>query len=228
MEEMLMPPKPDMSREQVLQAAFDLLREKGIEALTARSLAERLHCSTQPIYRIFKSMDELKEQAYERAACYLMEEAVKEPSYTATVISQAGDGNTAVEGSRIAGEHEKLPESPALRFAIRFLELATTEKPLFHSVFFSGVRTVKLEEEPFIGEEIAKALMSHSKRLRHADERVLNDIYLKLTMYLIGMASLMNSGTLRLEMADAIRMIHEMYEILLKNLMTAQAVNTKE
>ena len=57
-----MPRKTVIYKEDIINAAFELAREKGHEALNARALAERLGCSTQPIFSNFSSMDELSGQ----------------------------------------------------------------------------------------------------------------------------------------------------------------------
>ncbi len=62
-----MPPKAKLTREVVLDGAYELVRREGIDALTARGLAQELGCSTQPVYRAFQSMDELKAAVMERA-----------------------------------------------------------------------------------------------------------------------------------------------------------------
>ncbi len=56
-----MPPKFKFTREQVLAAALDLVREKGWSALSTRSLARALGTSARPIYSFFTSMDVLEE-----------------------------------------------------------------------------------------------------------------------------------------------------------------------
>jgi AcrR family transcriptional regulator len=55
-----MPPKPRITRSDILQAALTLIREQGDEALNARSLAAELKCSTQPIFSNFPTMEDLK------------------------------------------------------------------------------------------------------------------------------------------------------------------------
>ena len=57
-----MPRKTVIYKEDIINAAFELVREKGHEALNARALAERLGCSTQPIFSNFSSMDKLSGQ----------------------------------------------------------------------------------------------------------------------------------------------------------------------
>lgn len=62
-----MPPKCKFSREQALQAALDLVREQGMEALTARGLAERLGSSVKPIFTLFDNMEQVQRQTIEAA-----------------------------------------------------------------------------------------------------------------------------------------------------------------
>lgn len=54
-----MPPTKRIFREDILYAAAQLVREQGPQALSVRSLAKALSCSTQPIYSAFESMDAL-------------------------------------------------------------------------------------------------------------------------------------------------------------------------
>ncbi len=64
-----MPPKVRFSKDAVVHAALDVAREGGMEALNARSIAHKLGCSTQPLYRELKNMDELRHAVYHEAAC---------------------------------------------------------------------------------------------------------------------------------------------------------------
>ena len=68
-----MPPKAKFTREDVISAAFALVREQGIEALTARSLAARLGTSPKPIFGLFSSMEELQNAVMERAQALFSE-----------------------------------------------------------------------------------------------------------------------------------------------------------
>lgn len=55
-----MAPKIKVTEEDILTAAVQLIREKGVDALQARMLAERLGCSVQPLFRVYGSMEMLK------------------------------------------------------------------------------------------------------------------------------------------------------------------------
>ena len=55
-----MPRKCRFTREDVIQAALQLVREGGPSALTARALGEKLGCSARPIFSLFRDMGEVQ------------------------------------------------------------------------------------------------------------------------------------------------------------------------
>ena len=55
-----MPAAKKVTRDAIIDAAVEVLRDDGFSAINARSVAKKLGCSTQPIYFSFKNMDELK------------------------------------------------------------------------------------------------------------------------------------------------------------------------
>ena len=62
-----MPPKPKYTRDEVIQAAFELTEKKGILNVTARDVGRRLGTTPTPIFTYFSGMDELKEVVYQKA-----------------------------------------------------------------------------------------------------------------------------------------------------------------
>ncbi len=62
-----MPPKNKYTKEQVIQAAVQVVREKGLDGLTAKTLAAQLGTSTQPIFTYFDTMDAVKKAVYDAA-----------------------------------------------------------------------------------------------------------------------------------------------------------------
>lgn len=63
-----MPPKPKFTPEEIVDAALKLVRERGVDALTARELGARLGTSSRPIFTAFKGMDEVKAAVKAKAA----------------------------------------------------------------------------------------------------------------------------------------------------------------
>lgn len=62
-----MPPKPKFTREQLATAAYEMIKEGGISALTARDLGAKMGTSARPIFTLFKSMEEVKQAARDLA-----------------------------------------------------------------------------------------------------------------------------------------------------------------
>jgi len=56
-----MPPKNKFTNNDIIDAAFKIVREKGLDALTARAIAEVLQSSTKPIYSQIESMEKVQE-----------------------------------------------------------------------------------------------------------------------------------------------------------------------
>ena len=93
-----MPKKPTTSREDMIEGAFRLIREKGAEALTARNLAAVLGCSTQPVMYQFPDLSELREAVYQRADRY----------HTEYILSPEGLLETGMRYIRFAAEEPNL------------------------------------------------------------------------------------------------------------------------
>ncbi len=72
-----MPPKTRVSREMIVEAALEVIRERGFEGLNARTVAQRLGCSTQPVMYHFDTVEDLKRAAFSRTdqlhGAYLMD-----------------------------------------------------------------------------------------------------------------------------------------------------------
>jgi AcrR family transcriptional regulator len=85
-----MPPKTVFTKEQIIETAFEIFREEGIENLSVRKLAARMNSSTAPIYTSFENVDQIKEQLLEHALDILTEYTEKE--YTGDAFLNIGLG----------------------------------------------------------------------------------------------------------------------------------------
>ncbi|NIK77107.1 AcrR family transcriptional regulator [Paenibacillus castaneae] len=61
-----MAPKSKFTKEQIIDAAFDIARTEGIDGITIRKVAERLGSSIAPIYVNFKEVDELVQEVIQK------------------------------------------------------------------------------------------------------------------------------------------------------------------
>ncbi|MCR4791442.1 MAG: TetR/AcrR family transcriptional regulator [Lachnospiraceae bacterium] len=62
--------KESITIDRILGTAFEMTRESGAESITARHVAEKAGCSTQPIFRVYKNMSELQAAVYDKAVEY--------------------------------------------------------------------------------------------------------------------------------------------------------------
>lgn len=62
-----MAPKNKLTKEEMVEAALRIVRIKGVDSLTAKTMAYELGTSTQPIFTAFVSMDSVKREVYAAA-----------------------------------------------------------------------------------------------------------------------------------------------------------------
>ena len=51
-----MPPKVKITKEMIIDAAFEIARSEGAENINARAVSKKLGCSTQPVMYHFKTI----------------------------------------------------------------------------------------------------------------------------------------------------------------------------
>lgn len=61
-----MGPKVKFTKEQIIDAAFEIAKTEGIDGITMRKIAEQMGSSVAPIYVNFKNVDELNEALLDR------------------------------------------------------------------------------------------------------------------------------------------------------------------
>ena len=184
-----MPPKAKFSKEEIIQAALDLVREDGISNLTARALGTRLGSSARPIFTVFQNMDEVQ-QAVIKAAKSL---------YTGYI-------------------REGLSETPAFKGpGMQYILFSIHEPKLFQLLFMkeqvnipdlSGV-LVSIDENY---DEILASVKDTYKLSDEASQK----LYQHLWIYTHGIASLCATNMCRFTEEEISKMITEVFISLLK------------
>jgi len=86
-----MPPLRKFQKEDILHVAYEIVKDGGFQALNARRIAQELHCSVQPIFHNFSTMEELEqtvmEEIYNRYKKYMMDGKESERPYKEMGIS---------------------------------------------------------------------------------------------------------------------------------------------
>ena len=107
--EFKMPPTPIITKQDILNAGIQLIRENGIRSVNARSLAKSLSCSTKPLFRIYKNMEELKKDIKKELDIYYNDFMEKNMTNENRLLSQG----------------------------ISYIEFARSEKMIFSSLFMN-------------------------------------------------------------------------------------------
>ena len=68
-----MPPKQRFSYEDIVDAAFTIVRRKGWQGLSARTIAKELNASTRPIYDYLKSMKHIEDEVVKKALAFFVD-----------------------------------------------------------------------------------------------------------------------------------------------------------
>ncbi|EEG74439.1 TetR/AcrR family transcriptional regulator [[Clostridium] hylemonae] len=66
-------PKQRITKEMVVDVAFEIARKGGMEKVMVKSIADKLGCSVQPIYSYCTNMDGLREDVGNRARSFIGE-----------------------------------------------------------------------------------------------------------------------------------------------------------
>ena len=63
-----MPRKVQFTREMIIEAAIQMVREKGPECINARDLGDYMGCSSRPLFTAFRNMEELTDAVREEVS----------------------------------------------------------------------------------------------------------------------------------------------------------------
>lgn len=70
-----MPPKIKIKKEDIIAAAYEIVKNEGLSKVNARKIAQELNCSVQPIFSNFNNMEDLKKEvialAYRQFFAYM-------------------------------------------------------------------------------------------------------------------------------------------------------------
>ena len=174
-----MPAIKKISKEAIIDAAVDVLREGGAAAINARSVAKKLGCSTQPIYLSFQNMDDLKAAMTQRAIA-LHTQHVREWLHILD-----GDGCCYSQLSRYSS------------YGMGFVKFAAQEKHLFRWLYLDGEQFAPYQDDVLLSEIIAAIVTEYGY-----PEELAKKLYQDMAYYSYGLASLANTGHLNLTDAE--------------------------
>lgn len=160
--------KAKISREMILDAAFEIAKLCGSENINARTVSERLGCSTQPVMYHFSRIEELKRAVYERADRYHTE-----------YLTNITDPRRGV----------------VLGIGLNYIRFAVREPNLFRFIFQSGFATEHSLPEMIDSEELKPVLDIMQGEMK-TDIKQTKEIFLIIAMFAHGYASIIANNSL--------------------------------
>ncbi|MBQ2937402.1 MAG: TetR/AcrR family transcriptional regulator [Clostridia bacterium] len=165
-----MPTKIRISKEMILDAAFEIVRQDGMEKLSNRELANKLKCSIRPIYYQFENVEEMQQELYKKIEQYFYKFLL----------------DNMIEG---------IPQYKQV--GVNYIKFAKKEKKLFQTLFMSDIG---LTPDAFVAKdgedynEIEK-LIKISANLQEED---IKDFHTKMWIFCHGIATLVANDTIKL------------------------------
>ena len=178
-----MPPKVKIKKEEILDAAIEIIRTEGIAGVNARALGKRLDCSVQPIFRNFLNMDELRKALYDKIEC-VFDESMR-----------SGLGRHRI---------------PFLGMGLAYIEFAKTEANFFKFLFMSDEFKGKSVLE-MIKEEENQEYIYIIAGMTGLDFENAEELFLSIWLITHGIASLMATNDCNLSEETIIRLLMDSF-----------------
>ena len=159
-----MPPKPRFQTEDIIDAAFDIVRKEGWNGLSARAIAKKLNSSTRPIYSYLESMKSLEEEIVKKALALFNE-------YLS--LKETGD--------------------KWLDQAIGYVRFAIEEKMLFRCINDEKHAVLQRKNTREMW-EILRAELANYKPFENLSQTEVDRIRVMRWIFVHGIAALINSG----------------------------------
>lgn len=176
-----MAPKVKVTKEDIINAAVRIVREKGAESINARTVASMLDCSTQPIFSNFSTMDELYIAVLEKADELYQEYIRKEI------------------------ESEKYPVYKASGMA--YIRFAKEERELFKLLYMRDRSSEPIPESSSIDEKMEGIVRDNTG----LSEEKVKLFHLEMWAYVHGIATMFATGFVNLDWELVSRMLTDAY-----------------
>ena len=181
-----MPPKVKVTKEDIVNAAVEIVRQNGADAINARTVAAALNCSTQPIFSNFATMEELSMAVVERADV-LCNEYIKREI-----------------------DSGKYPAYKASGMA--YIRFAKEERELFKLLYMRDRKGEVIPEDGGLTNEM-ETMVKDNTGLNGLEVKL---FHLEMWAYVHGIATMFATGFLNLEWELVSKMITDAYQGLRK------------
>ena len=165
-----MPPKTKVTAAMIIHAAVEVARQNGFENINARTVSDKLRCSTQPVMYHFSTIESLKKAAY-RHVDHLHSEYMM---------------NTA------SGQ------DPILGIGLNYIRFAVKEPQLFRFLFQSGYAEENSLLEMIDSEELIPILAAMQEGSGLNIEKT-KQVFLTVALFAHGYASIIANNHLEFD-----------------------------
>ena len=177
-----MPRKETITRDYLIETAFTLAKQEGVENVTARKLAAKAGCSTQPIFRLYDNMEDMLKEVFYRACEYF-----------------------SFFYERMSKDYEE----PFVDLGMVYIKFATEEPHLFKMLFLSDERYDKTMYEILNGDKgIVGEQMNKAKASGHADS---GGLFTKMWIFIHGAACMSITGDYDLPESETLELLKATY-----------------
>lgn len=177
-----MPPKVKFSREEIIAAALDIVREGGMTALTARSLAARLGSSAKPVFGLFENMQEVQKEV---------------------MLAANAEYQEFLYAEMMRGIYKPYKAS-----GMAYIDFARKEKELF-KILFMHDRTKEIAD---IRDESVASIIALIMRNTGLSEENARLLHLEMWMFVHGIATMIVTNYLDLKEDYISRALTDAYE----------------
>lgn len=187
-----MPPKAKFTRDEIIEAALNIVKTDGFEVLTSRALGTYLGSSARPIFTVFNNMDEVQQAVIKSAKTMYKEEYVNKGL---------------------------MDEHPFKGVGMQYILFSVNEPKLFQLLFMTEQSQIPdlTGVLPLIEESYDKILLSIQEDYG-IDEFLAKKLYHHLWIYTHGIATLCATKMCRFTGAEISSMITEVCTSILKNI----------
>lgn len=175
--------KESITLDMIRKTAFELLKNEGIENVTARKVASAVGCSTQPIFRVFKGMEELQKEVYLMAIDYFLEFYRNAP---------------------------KISQIPFANLGLAYISFAREEKNYFKILFLNNFDDAKSMYELLNGNDGNVVVeINRARTLGCVDP---GDMFMRMWIFIHGAACMTLTGDYDLTDEETIALLEKSYQ----------------
>lgn len=175
--------KITITKDFIVNTAFQMAKQEGIEQVTARKLAAKAECSTQPIFRSYENMEELHMELFRMANAFYY------------------------------FYYDRIPKNqpePFVNLAYGYIQFAKEEPNLFKFLFFPERSYGKSTYEILNGEK--GIVVAEFEKAKKDGCKNVGNLFTKLWIFVHGAACMALTGDYDLNQDETIKLLKDTYQ----------------